>query len=78
MLILASSMEQELTGLRRELLDIETATGVHPQVEFKVLGAGPDRAGASLTALLEISRSQIDRGWFVGVAGGVETSLKTG
>ena len=71
-------MEQELTGLRRELLDIETATGVHPQVEFKVLGAGPDRAGASLTALLEISRSQIDSVLFVGVAGGVEPSLETG
>ena len=78
MLILASSMEQELTGLRRELLDIETATGVHPQVEFQVLGVGPDRAGASLTALLEISRSQIDSVLFVGVAGGVEPSLETG
>ena len=60
------------------MLDIETATGVHPQVEFQVLGVGPDRAGASLTALLEISRSQIDSVLFVGVAGGVEPSLETG
>ena len=71
-------MEQELTGLRRELLDIETATGVHPQVEFQVLGVGPDRAGASLTALLERSRPQVDGVLVVGVAGGVEPSLETG
>ena len=71
-------MEQELTGLRRELLDIETATGVHPQVEFQVLGVGPDRAGASLTALLERSRTRVDGVLVVGVAGGVEPSLETG
>ena len=71
-------MEQELTGLRRELLDIETATGVHPQVEFQVLGVGPERAGASLTALLERSRPQVDGVLVVGVAGGVEPSLETG
>ena len=71
-------MEKELTGLRRELLEIETATGVHPQVEFQVLGVGPERAGASLTALLEHSRSQVDGVLVVGVAGGVEPSLETG
>ena len=67
-----------MTGLRRELLDIETATGVHPQVEFQVLGVGPERAGASLKALLERSRSQVDGVLVVGVAGGVEPSLETG
>lgn len=60
------------------MLDIETATGVHPQVEFQVLGVGPERAGASLTALLERSRPQVDGVLVVGVAGGVEPSLETG
>ncbi len=71
-------MEQELTGLRRELLDIENSTGVHAQVEFQVLGVGPERAGATLTALLERSRPQVDGVLVVGVAGGVEPSLETG
>ena len=71
MLILAASMKHELTGLRRELFDIETATGAHLQVEFQVLGVGPERAGASLTALFERSRPQVDGVLVVGVAGGV-------
>ena len=78
MLILAASMEQELTGLRRELLDIETATGVHPQVEFQVLGVGPERAGAALTALLDGRVSDVDGVLVVGVAGGVDPELETG
>ena len=78
MLILAASMEQELNGLRRELLDIETATGVHPQVEFRVLGVGPERAGASLTALLENNGSDVDGVLVFGVAGGVNPDLETG
>ncbi len=75
---MAASMEQELTGLRRELLDIENATGVHPQVEFQVLGVGPERAGAALTSLLERNRSGIDGVLVVGVAGGVDPDLETG
>ncbi len=78
MLILAASMEQELTGLRRELIDIETVTGVHPQVEFRVLGVGPEQAGGSLTALLKGSRSKVDGVLVVGVAGGVDPELETG
>jgi|TARA_B100000809_G_scaffold147304_2_gene144822 nucleoside phosphorylase len=71
-------MEQELTGLRRELLDIETATGVHPEVEFRVLGVGPERAGASMTALLDGGISNVDGVLVVGVAGGVDPQLETG
>ncbi|MCH8297546.1 MAG: hypothetical protein IH873_05720 [Chloroflexi bacterium] len=78
MLIVASSMEQELTGLRREMLDIEGATGVHPPVEFQVLGVGPERAGAALTALLEDRRSGVDGVLVLGVAGGVDPDLETG
>ncbi|MCH8987488.1 MAG: hypothetical protein IIA92_01610 [Chloroflexi bacterium] len=71
-------MEQELTGLRREMLDIEGATGVHPPVEFQVLGVGPERAGAALTALLEDRRSRVDGVLVLGVAGGVDPDLDTG
>ncbi|MCI0864824.1 MAG: hypothetical protein J4N69_11335, partial [Chloroflexi bacterium] len=75
---MAASMEQELTGLRRELLDIEDATGIHPQVEFRVLGVGPERAGASMTALLEDSHSSVEGVLVIGVAGGVDPELETG
>ncbi len=75
-------MEQELIGLRREMLDIEDATGVHPRVEFQLLGVGPERAGAALTALLEGHRSSEDGGvdgvLVLGVAGGVDPDLETG
>ena len=77
-MIVAASMEQELTGLRRELLDIEDATGIHPQVEFRVLGVGPERAGASMTALLEDSHSSVEGVLVIGVAGGVDPELETG
>ena len=78
MLIVVASMEQELTGLRRELREIEDATGISPQVEFQVLGVGPERAGAAMAALLENRRSKIDGVLLVGVAGGVDPELETG
>ena len=78
MLIVVASMEQELTGLRRELREIEDATGISSQVEFQVLGVGPERAGAALAALLENRRSKIDGVLLVGVAGGVDPELETG
>lgn len=78
MLIVAASMEQELIGLRREMLEIEDTTGVHPQVEFKVLGVGPDRAGNAMAVLLEASRSKGDSVLILGVAGGVDPSLESG
>lgn len=71
-------MEQELIGLRRELLDIEDATGVKPAVEFRVLGVGPDRAGASLEALLSERSSNLEGILLIGVAGGVDPELETG
>ena len=77
-MILAASTEQELTGLRHELLNIEDTTGVRPQVEFRVLGVGPERAGNSLTALLEGRRSEVEGVLVVGVAGGVDPKLETG
>ena len=81
-MIVAASMEQELTGLRSEVLDIADATGVQPQVEFQVLGVGPERAGAALAALLEDRRSSEDGGvdgvLVLGVAGGVDPGLETG
>ena len=81
MLIVVASMEQELTGLRRELREIEDATGISPQVEFQVLGVGPERAGAAMAALLEdlpSRRSKVDGVLLVGVAGGVDPELETG
>jgi adenosylhomocysteine nucleosidase len=71
-------MEQELTGLRRELLDIEDANGVHPLVEFHVLGVGPERAGASMTALLDRGGPKVNGVLVVGVAGGIDPELETG
>ena len=78
MLIVASSMEQELIGLRRELLDIEDVTGTRPEVEFHVLGVGPDRAGAALAQLLTERRANLQGVLLVGVAGGIDPSLETG
>jgi adenosylhomocysteine nucleosidase len=74
-------MEQELAGLRRELREIEDATGISSQVEFQVLGVGPERAGAAMAALLEdrpSRRSKVDGVLLVGVAGGVDPELETG
>ncbi len=75
---MAASMEQELTGLRREMLDIEDDTGAHLRVELQVLGVGPDRAGRALGALLEASRSNVDGVLVIGVAGAVDPVLETG
>ena len=78
---MVASMEQELTGLRRELREIEDATGISSQVEFQVLGVGPERAGAAMAALLEdrpSRRSKVDGVLLVGVAGGVDPELETG
>ena len=75
---MAASMEQELTGLRREVFEIEDATGVHPQVEFQVLGVGPDRAGSALTALLETRHFDLEGVLVLGVAGGVNPGLESG
>lgn len=71
-------MEQELISLRRELLDIEDATGKKPDVEFRVLGVGPDRAGATLAALLGERRSNLEGVLLIGVAGGIDPELETG
>ena len=78
MLIVVASMEQELTGLRRELREIENATGICSQVEFQVLGVGPERAGEAMATLLEDRRSKVDGVLLVGVAGGVDPELETG
>jgi len=70
-----------LTGLRRELREIEDAPGISSQVEFQVLGVGPERAGAAMAALLEdrpSRRSKVDGVLLVGVAGGVDPELETG
>ena len=75
---MAASMEQELIGLRREMLEIEDATGVHPPVEFRVLGVGPERAGGALAALLDSRRSEVDGVLILGVAGGIDPKLESG
>ena len=75
---MAASMEQELIGLRREVLEIEDVTGVHPDIEFQVLGVGPDRAGSAMAALLEAPRSDLDGVLVLGVAGGVNPALESG
>ena len=62
-------MEQELIGLRRELLDVEDATGVHPQVDFRVIGVGPDRSGATLARILQENDANVDGILVLGVAG---------
>ena len=78
MLIVAASMEQELIGLRREMLDIEDATGVHPPVEFRVIGVGPDRSGSTLATILQRNESRVEGVLVLGVAGGVDPDLETG
>ncbi|MDA1127491.1 MAG: hypothetical protein O2913_02185 [Chloroflexi bacterium] len=71
-------MNQELIGLRQELLEIEDVTGVRPQVEFHILGVGPDRAGSALASLLEDRRSGVGGVMILGVAGGVNPALESG
>ncbi len=78
MLIVAASMEQELIGLRREMLDIEDATGVHPSVDFRVIGVGPDRSGSNLASILQRNESNVDGVLVLGIAGGVDPELETG
>ncbi len=75
---MAASMEQELTGLRQEMLEIEDAIGAHPRVEFRVLGVGPERAGGALAALLDTCGSDVDGVLILGVAGGVDPKLESG
>ena len=65
-------MEQELIGLRRELLHVEDNTGVHPQVEFHVLGVGPDKSGETLAKVLQETDTKVDGVLVLGVAGGVD------
>ena len=71
-------MEQELIGLRRELLDVKDATGIHPQVDFCVIGVGPDRSGATLGQILLQTESNVAGVLLLGVAGGVDPELETG
>ena len=71
-------MEQELIGLRRELLDVEDFTGVHPQVDFRVIGVGPDQSGTTLAQILQKNESNVDGVLVLGVAGGVDPELETG
>jgi len=71
-------MEQELIGLRREMLDIEDATGVHPSVDFRVIGVGPDRSGSNLASILQRNESNVDGVLVLGIAGGVDPELETG
>jgi nucleoside phosphorylase len=78
LLIVVASMEQELTGLRREILEIEDVTGTHPPVQFRVLGVGPDRAGGNLVALLDSQISEVDGVLILGVAGAVDPKLESG
>ena len=71
-------MEQELIGLRRELLDIEDITGVRPQVDFQVIGVGPEKSGETLTKILQQNESKVDGILVLGVAGAVDPDLETG
>ena len=71
-------MEQELIGLRREMLEIEDASGAHLQVEFRVLGVGPERAGGAMAALLESRIPDVDGVLILGVAGGIDPKLESG
>ncbi|MCS5668909.1 MAG: hypothetical protein NZ876_16150 [Dehalococcoidia bacterium] len=78
MLIVAASMEQELIGLRHEIHDIEDATGLHPPVDFRVIGVGPERSGSTLATILQRKESNVDGVLVLGVAGGVDPDLETG
>jgi len=71
-------MEQELIGLRREMLDIEDATGAHPEVDFRVIGVGPERSGSNMATILRRTGSDVDGVLVLGVAGGVDPELETG
>jgi nucleoside phosphorylase len=71
-------MEQELTGLRREVLEIEDVTGVHLPVEFQILGVGPGRAGSALAAILDARTPGLAGVLVLGVAGGLNPGLESG
>ena len=71
-------MEQELIGLRNEIHDIEDATGLHPPVDFRVIGVGPERSGSTLATILQRIESNVDWVLVLGVAGGVDPDLETG
>ena len=78
MLLVAASMEQELNGLRQEMLDIEGTTGVHPPIELRVIGVGPERSGSTLATILQSNEFNVDGVLVLGVAGGIDPSLETG
>jgi len=78
LLIVAASMEQELIGLRREMLDIEDSTGVHPPVDLRVIGVGPERSGSTMATILKRNKSNVEGVLVLGVAGGVDPELETG
>lgn len=71
-------MEQELIGIRRELLHVEDDTGIRPQVDFQVIGVGPDKSGATLAKILQRNDTKVDGVLVLGVAGGVDPELETG
>ena len=86
MLIVAASMGAELAGLRREIAEFQASKGIEFQVEFHLLGVGPERSGASMAKLLENfgpgagrgANKKVDGVLLLGVAGAVAPELETG
>ena len=76
-LIVAASLGTELAGLQQEVEGKAYPKRDWPQVEFHLLGVGPERSGASTAQMLE-SRRDVDGVLLLGIAGGLDPRLETG
>jgi nucleoside phosphorylase len=76
-LIIAASLGTELAGLQQEVEGKAYPKRDWPQVEFHLLGVGPERSGAS-TAQILASRRDVDGVLLLGIAGGLDPELETG
>ena len=78
MLYVVASMEEEVYGLREELEALEPSGGIGFPVEFHVVGVGPKRAGAAMSAALAKARRRPQAALMLGWAGAVEPDMETG
>lgn len=78
MLYIVASMEEELSGLRRDIEALEQSGGVGFPVEVHRVGVGPERAGPAMAAVLDNSRRRPQGVLMLGVAGAVQLGMETG
>ena len=71
-------MDEELTGLRRDIEALEPSGGVGFPVEIHRVGIGPERAGKAMAEVLAKSRRRPQGVLMLGVAGAVQLGMETG